>query len=74
MNDDIYVTMDVIARSVDRVGGTVSREDWEAYKNGDLSDYGLYMSLNQDLDQNVEYSVEEVEEYSIESSEEDQHE
>lgn len=69
MNDDIYVTMDVIARSVDRVGGTVSREDWEAYKNGDLSDYGLYMSLNQDLDQNVEYSVEEVEEYSIESSE-----
>lgn len=69
MNDDVYVTMDVIARSVDRVGGTVSREDWEAYKNGDLSDYGLYMSLNQDLDQNVEYSVEEVEEYSIESSE-----
>ena len=69
MNDDVYVTMDVIARSVDRVGGTVSREDWEAYKNGDLSDYGLYMSLNQDLDQNVEYEVEEVEEYSIESSE-----
>lgn len=69
MNDDVYVTMDVIARSVDRVGGTVSREDWEAYKNGELSDYGLYKSLNQDLDQNVEYSVEEVEEYSIESSE-----
>lgn len=69
MDDDVYVTMNVIARSVDRVGGTVSKEDWEAYKNGDLSDYGLYMSLNQDLDQNVEYSVEEVEEYSIESSE-----
>lgn len=69
MDDDVYVTMNVIARSVDRVGGTVSREDWEAYKNGDLSDYGLYMSLNQDLDQNVEYAVEEVEEYSIESSE-----
>lgn len=69
MNDDVYVTMNVIARSVDRVGGTVSREDWEAYKNGDLSDYGLYMSINQDLDQNVEYAVEEVEEYSIESSE-----
>lgn len=69
MNDDVYVTMNVIARSVDLVGGTVSREDWEAYKNGDLSDYGLYMSINQDLDQNVEYAVEEVEEYSIESSE-----
>lgn len=69
MDDDVYVTMNVIARSVDRVGGTVSREDWEAYKNGELSDYWLYMSLNQDLDQNVEYAVEEVEEYSIESSE-----
>lgn len=69
MDDDVYVTMNVIARSVDRVGGTVSREDWEAYKNGELSDYELYMSLNQDLDQNVEYAVEEVEEYSIESSE-----
>lgn len=69
MDDKVYVTMNVIVRSVDRVGGTVSREDWEAYKNGELSDYGLYMSLNQDLDQNVEYAVEEVEEYSIESSE-----
>lgn len=69
MDDEVYVTMNVIARSVDMVGGTVSREDWEAYKNGDLSDYGLYMSLNQDLDQNVEYAVEEVEENSIESSE-----
>ena len=69
MNDDVYVTMNVIARSVDLVGGTVSKEDWEAYKRGNLTDYGLYMSLNQDLDQNVEYSVEEVEEYTIESSE-----
>lgn len=69
MSDKVYVTMTVIAKSVDLVGGTVSKEDWEAYKNGELSDYGLYMGLNQDTDQNLEYSVEEIEEYSIESSE-----